>query len=105
MKIILRYGKIIQCVALRYWNIWNIRIELFWYDLISKGDSGGPLTYKFHDQHILIGDTSWGLQEGCGLAGKYGVYGRISYFRPWFEKEMNKLEAPSYCSSGSEAGY
>merc|ERR1719333_1385871 len=69
------------------------------------GDSGGPLTYKFHDQHILIGDTSWGPEEGCGRAGKYGVYGRISYFRPWFEKEMNKLEAPSYCSSGSEAGY
>merc|ERR1711874_36749 len=70
-----------------------------------NGDSGGPLTYKFHDQLILIGDTSWGTLEGCGRAGKYGVYGRISYFRPWFEKEMNKLEAPSYCSSGSEAGY
>merc|ERR1711874_192820 len=73
--------------------------------LAQEGDSGGPLTYKFHDQHILIGDTSWGTLEGCGRAGKYGVYGRISYFRPWFEKEMNKLEAPSYCSSGSEAGY
>merc|ERR1719219_2228370 len=68
-----------------------------------QGDSGGPLTYNQNGQHILIGDTSFG--RGCGLAGKYGVYGRISYFRSWIEKEMNKLEAPSYCRSGSEAGY
>ena len=25
-----------------------------------QGDSGGPLTYKSGDQHILIGETSFG---------------------------------------------
>ena len=68
--------------------------------IISQGDSGGPLTYKSRDQHILIGDVSWG--ERCGSEGKYGIYGRISHFRPWIEMEMKKLESPKYCHSGPD---
>jgi len=38
-----------------------------------QGDSGGPIV----DQaKILIGTVSWG--QGCALAGKPGVYGRVS---------------------------
>ena len=66
-----------------------------------KGDSGGPLTYKSRGQHILIGDVSFG--DSCGVKGKYGMYGRISHFRPWIEEEMKKLEAPKYCNSGPDA--
>ena len=32
--------------------------------MILKGDSGGPLTHKSGDQHVLIGDVSWG--KSCG---------------------------------------
>jgi len=63
-----------------------------------QGDSGGPLTYKSGAQHVLIGDTSFG--EQCALAGKYGVYGRISYFRTWIE---GKMTSPSYCGSSPDA--
>ena len=70
------------------------------YYLTCQGDSGGPLTYKSGGQHILIGDVSWG--KGCGPEGLYGVYGRISHYRQWIEREMKKLEAPKYCLSGPE---
>ena len=57
-----------------------------------QGDSGGPLTYKVGDQHILIGEVSFGA--GCGRRGTYGVYGRISFFREFIEKKMEK---PKFC--------
>ena len=71
--------------------------------MISKADSGGPLTYKSGDQHILIGDVSFGGHWGCGKEGKYSAFGRISHFRKWIEKEMKKLDSPKYCSSGPDA--
>merc|ERR1719412_2779610 len=63
-----------------------------------QGDSGGPLTYKSGTQHVLIGDVSYG--DGCAQAGKYGVYGRISFFREWIE---GKMSSPTYCGSGPDA--
>jgi len=63
-----------------------------------QGDSGGPLTYKSGEQHVLIGDVSYG--DGCAQAGKYGVYGRISYYRTWIE---GKMTSPTYCGSGADA--
>ena len=62
-----------------------------------QGDSGGPLTYKSGNQHVLIGEVSFG--EGCGN-GEYDVYGRISYFRQWIE---GKMSSPEYCGSGPDA--
>lgn len=64
-----------------------------------SGDSGGPLTYESGDQHILIGETSFGPKP-CAQANQYGVYGRISYFRTWLE---SKMTSPTYCSSGPNA--
>ena len=66
-----------------------------------KGDSGGPLTYNSRGQHILIGDVSFG--DKCGVKGKYGIYGRISTFRPWIEETMKKLDPPKYCKGGPDA--
>merc|ERR1711936_954987 len=63
-----------------------------------QGDSGGPLTYKAGDQHVLIGDVSFGDQ--CALAGRYGVYGRISHYRTWIE---SKMTSPKYCGDGPDA--
>merc|ERR1712020_556823 len=63
-----------------------------------QGDSGGPLTYKSGNQHVLIGDVSWG--DECALEGKYGVYGRISFFREWIE---GKMSSPTFCGSGPDA--
>ena len=63
-----------------------------------QGDSGGPLTYKSGEQHVLIGDVSWGIS--CALAGSYGVYGRISHYRTWIE---GKMTSPKYCGNGPDA--
>ena len=60
------------------------------------------MTFNAGGQHILIGDVSFG-EGGCGAA-KPGVYGKISWFRPWIEMEMKKVEAPRYCKSGPNAG-
>jgi len=60
-----------------------------------QGDSGGPLSYESNGQHILIGDVSYG--NGCALAGFYGVYGRISFYRSWIESKMSN---PGFCPNG-----
>jgi len=64
-----------------------------------NGDSGGPLTYESGDQHILIGDVSYG--NGCAQDGLFGVYGRISFYRTWIEGKMTN---PKFCPSGANAG-
>ena len=76
----------------------------------SQGDSGGPVSMKSKDQHILVGDTSFGAS--CILAGsmvkstnsflyggtvcikcmfqnpQFSIFGRVSYFRAWLEEQM-----------------
>lgn len=47
-----------------------------------QGDSGGPLVAL--DQNncpYVVGVTSFG--KGCGEEGSFGVYTRVSQFRPW----------------------
>merc|ERR1712087_823297 len=63
-----------------------------------QGDSGGPLTYESNGQHVLIGDVSYG--DGCGKEGKYGVYGRISFYRTWIE---GKISSPKFCGNTANA--
>ena len=36
------------------------KIVIIWF---TKGDSGGPLTYESGNQHILIGDVSFGFGD------------------------------------------
>merc|ERR1711892_295988 len=57
-----------------------------------QGDSGGPLTVDVNNQHVLIGDVSFG--NGCGLAGQYGVYGDVAYFRSWIDTTVSGAK---YC--------
>ena len=43
----------------------NAPIKHVYLTLLSKGDSGGPLTVDVDGQHVLVGDTSFGLTENC----------------------------------------
>ena len=46
------------------------------------GDSGGPLVVPGpNSTWLLAGITSWG--NGCGNEDAYGIYARVSVFRPW----------------------
>jgi secreted trypsin-like serine protease len=46
-----------------------------------QGDSGGPLILERTSGDVLIGVVSWG--EDCGLAGKPGVYAKVSTMKSW----------------------
>ena len=108
----------LQC----YWIIDNP-----YYFFNSKGDSGGPLTFKQNGQHVLIGDVSSGTGEGCARVGLHiyylsyiiyhlisfiyyllfnyqpgedGYYGRISYLREWLDEQMN---SPVFCGGTPDA--
>ncbi|MEQ2248979.1 hypothetical protein ILYODFUR_024691, partial [Ilyodon furcidens] len=51
-----------------------------------QGDSGGPLVVNTGDVWWLLGVTSWGY--GCAVKNKPGVYGNITYFSEWIQKQM-----------------
>ncbi|NWS68697.1 FA10 factor, partial [Crotophaga sulcirostris] len=46
-----------------------------------QGDGGGPHVTRYNGTYFVTGIISWG--EGCGRAGKYGVYTKLSKFLPW----------------------
>ncbi|MDF1720855.1 MAG: trypsin-like serine protease [Minwuia sp.] len=51
-----------------------------------QGDSGGPLLVKDElGDFVQIGIVSWGA--GCAVAGRYGVYTRISSYLDWIASE------------------
>ena len=56
-----------------------------------QGDSGGPLVNQ--SSPLLVGVVSWG--EGCARPGKYGVYTRISKFKPWIESCTSGGDCPA----------
>ena len=56
-----------------------------------QGDSGGPLVCDFNGKWHLEGVTSFG--EGCGEAGKFGVYAKVRVFMPWISARMNSSNA------------
>ena len=56
-----------------------------------QGDSGGPLVCDFNGKWYLEGVTSFG--DGCGEAGKFGVYAKVRVFMPWINARMNSSNA------------
>jgi secreted trypsin-like serine protease len=51
------------------------------------GDSGGPLVaLDSKGCPFVVGVTSYGSKKGCAVAGTYGVYTRLSFFRDWIER-------------------
>jgi len=62
-----------------------------------QGDSGGPLTTDVDGKHFLIGDVSWG--DGCGLEGKYGVYGDVAFYRSWIDSTIKANEGSEFCTA------
>ena len=53
-----------------------------------QGDSGGPVMRQLTmsdgtTRWVQIGIVSWG--EGCGVAGRYGVYTRLSSYTDWIQ--------------------
>merc|ERR1719468_1273538 len=66
-----------------------------------SGDSGGPLTIKSGDQHVQVGDVSFGT--GCPtlpLTDATAVFGRITTLRSWLEE---KMPGATTCSNGFDA--
>jgi len=52
-----------------------------------SGDSGGPLIVSREDgRSMLWGIVSWGI--GCGVAGRPGVYTRVSQFTNWIDDNV-----------------
>eukprot|EP00794_Sanderia_malayensis_P005354 gene5354-6025_t len=51
-----------------------------------RGDSGGPLVYRSGGRFELAGIVSWG--SGCGDAGKYGVYTKVSKYIDWVKANI-----------------
>lgn len=51
-----------------------------------QGDSGGPAILKINGLPTLAGIVSFG--EGCARREKYGVYTRVSYYRPWIDSKL-----------------
>merc|ERR1711892_1153926 len=66
-----------------------------------QGDSGGPLTVDSNGQHVPIGDVSFG--DGCGQAGKYGVYGDVANLRTWVDEQMTNNGGSEFCPAGADA--
>ena len=48
----------------------------------------------------LTGVTNYG--DGCGGAGKYSVFGRISHYRDWIDQHLG--HQAKFCGSGPHAG-
>ena len=70
--------------------------------IILKGDSGGPVTHKDGDQHVLIGVVSFAAKYPtvCGNLMGTGPC-RISGVRDWIDRN---LKGANYCGNNPDAG-
>lgn len=58
-----------------------------------QGDSGGPLVVNYNDDLYQVGVVSYG--DGCAVAGKPGVYAKVSAFEPWLAQKTSGVSIPS----------
>ena len=55
------------------------------------GDSGGPLVVpksSTDDTAVVIGATSFGPRDGCGLQGLPAVYAYVTKYLDWIKPKM-----------------
>ncbi|KAK3084412.1 hypothetical protein FSP39_013139 [Pinctada imbricata] len=63
-----------------------------------KGDSGGPLMCKVHDNRwVLAGVTSWG-ETPCGQMNKPGVYTSVKHYNAWINDVTAPVEEAINCT-------
>lgn len=67
------------------------------------GDSGGPLLCLANTPNgqrwVIYGITSFGSNDGCGIAGKYGVYTKVNNYSDWIKYAIEtgtQLENPNH---------
>ena len=60
-----------------------------------EGDSGGPLIVPNGNGWAQVGIVSWGGDLGCGVAGQYGVYARLTEYDEWIQSKVGSLTAPT----------
>ena len=56
------------------------------------GDSGGPLYCRNGGEEVLVGITSKG--NGCGKAGRPGIYSNVSKVISWIQEHTQGKGAP-----------
>jgi len=60
------------------------------------GDSGGPLLCLTQtptgQRWVLYGITSFGPNDGCGIAGKYGVYTKVNNYSNWIMEKIRTID-------------
>jgi len=64
-----------------------------------QGDSGGPLVVKHEDEWYQLGVVSFG--DGCAVAGKPGVYAKVSEYQNWIAQKMAGVSM----TTGYDLGY
>ena len=52
---------------------------------ICGGDSGGPLTVMYEGERVLLGVTSWSINEDCSYVSLSGFI-NVLYFKDWIKK-------------------
>ena len=66
--------------------------------IITKGDSGGPLTTTSEEgAHVLVGIVSKRLGESCDQQD-YAVFTSVSAFLPWIESSIKENGGMASCT-------